>query len=491
MSQKPDYYALLGIFRDATQGEIKRAYFKAAQRLHPDKNKAPGETEFFLDIQQGYEILSDPEKRAEYDAKLSPEETLASPITERIFYSRQSLVHLREPQLLYTLLEWKPRQTEGKIPAPPLNICIIIDRSTSMQGQKMDMVKAATTQLMRSLRQDDIFGVVTFSDRADVVIPASYQANRNQLESRIQMIQPSGGTEMFQGLEAGVNEVRSSLETGRVNQIILLTDGHTYGDEQTCLSLAKEIGNRGINISAFGIGKDWNDSFLDSLANSTGGNAMYVADPQDIQKMLAEKFKALVNVYADEAVLEYNIPPGVDLTYAFRMLPESSPLTGESPMHLGPILQDTRLSVLLEFRIQPSAVTSDNVKLFDGLMNVVIPSRPTPIPPLRIRISRPVTDEPIAEPPSSDILHALSRMNLYRMQEIAQQEVDSGKYAEASRRLQHLATHLLESGERGLARTVLLEAENIIRKQSLTADGRKEIKYGTRALLLSGEEELI
>jgi hypothetical protein len=38
---------------------------------------------------------------------------------------------------------------------------------------------------------------------------------------------------------------------------------------------------------------------------------------------------------------------------------------------------------------------------------------------------------------------------------------------------------------------VLLEAENIIRKQSLSADGRKEIKYGTRALLLSGEEELI
>ena len=70
---KQDHYAILGVFRDASQEEIKRAYFEAAQRLHPDKNVAAGETELFLEIQKAYEILSNPKRRNLYDATLPPE----------------------------------------------------------------------------------------------------------------------------------------------------------------------------------------------------------------------------------------------------------------------------------------------------------------------------------------------------------------------------------------------------------------------------------
>ena len=141
MSTSSDYYSLLGVFRDATQDEIKRAYFEAAQRLHPDKNEAPGETEIFLDVQQAYDTLSSPEKRAAYDATLAPEDELIHPIVERISFSRESLVRLSESQLIYALLEWKPRQSENELNTPPLNVCLVLDRSTSMKGEKMDMVK--------------------------------------------------------------------------------------------------------------------------------------------------------------------------------------------------------------------------------------------------------------------------------------------------------------------------------------------------------------
>ena len=62
-------------------------------------------------------------------------------------------------------------------------------------------------QVLRSLRAQDILSVVTFSDRAEVVIPAAYYQERSRLEAKIQMIQPSGATEIYQGLEAGVKEV--------------------------------------------------------------------------------------------------------------------------------------------------------------------------------------------------------------------------------------------------------------------------------------------
>ena len=72
MAGEPDYYLMLGVRRAASQEEIRRAYLKAVQRLHPDKNVNPGETELFLEVQQAYEILGDPQRRSKYDATLPP-----------------------------------------------------------------------------------------------------------------------------------------------------------------------------------------------------------------------------------------------------------------------------------------------------------------------------------------------------------------------------------------------------------------------------------
>jgi Ca-activated chloride channel family protein len=257
MTITPDYYAILGILREASPEEIKRAYIEAAQRLHPDKNQAPGETEIFLEVQQAYELLSNPKRRKAYDATLPKEEQPSSPVFPEILYSRPHLVRLDEAQLIYVLLNMRVRRRDEKIPIPPLNVCLVLDRSTSMKDAKMDLLKAAAIQFLRDLRPEDIFSVIAFSDRAEVVIPAAYQKDRPKLEAQIRDIQASGATELFQGLESGMNEVRRGLGAQRVNHLILLTDGHTYGDEQACLDLATQAAGQGIGISGMGIGTDW------------------------------------------------------------------------------------------------------------------------------------------------------------------------------------------------------------------------------------------
>ncbi len=483
MLPKQDYYALLGVTRGASQEELKRAYFNAAQKLHPDKNTAAGETELFLDVQQAYEVLSNPKRRMQYDATLPPEENPALPYTYKVLYSRPNLVRLNEPQMLYLILELETPAAARQSPSPPLNACLVLDRSTSMQGEKMDIVKATAIQVLRNLRPQDILSVVTFSDRAEVIIPASYHQDKVRLEAKIQMIQPSGATEIYQGLEAGVKEVMRSLDGKRINHIILLTDGRTYGDEQQCLGLASKLAQHGIGISGMGIGQEWNDIFLDVLSTRTGGSSAYIAQPQDIKRLLLEKFNALAQTYAEDVTLDTGFVEGVELTYAFRLQPEPSPIAlGEDTLHLGAMLQETATQVIFEYMIHPKAVKSESLTVLDGTLKVAIASQIMPVPPFRMQLRRPITDTPETIPPPPQIIHALSRLMLYRMQERARQEAENGNIEGATRQLKTLASNLLTQGEHGLAETIVLEMENLQKQNALTIEGSKKIKYGTRSL---------
>jgi Ca-activated chloride channel homolog len=482
-SDKQDYYQLLGLRRDATQEDIKRAYFDAAQKLHPDKNTAAGETELFLDVQQAYETLSNPKRRVQYDAVLPPEEKIKLPYQYNLIYSRPNLIHMAEPQLLYVILELEAPLEARQSPAPPLNVCLVLDRSTSMKGEKMDVVKSAAIQVLRNLRPQDILSVVTFSDRAEVVIPAAFYQNRTQLEAKIQMIQPSGATEIYQGLEAGAKEVMHSLNSGRVNHIILLTDGHTYGDEQECLALASRVSEKGIGISAMGIGQEWNDIFLDVLATRTGGSSAFIVQPQDIKRLLLEKFNALAQIYAEEVVLSLMPREDVELAYAFRLQPDPSPIVLDAPLRLGTILQDASTQILFEYIIQPKAVKSDLTEILHGSLKVSITSHQLPVPPLPLQVDLPVADTPEQAPPDERIVQALSRLMLYRMQERAREEVRDGRIETATRHLQTLASSLISQGERSLAQTIMLEVDHLQKHSALSSEGSKKMNYGTRALL--------
>ena len=480
---KQDYYQLLGLRRDATQEDIKRAYFEAAQRLHPDKNTAVGETEIFLGVQQAYETLSNPQRRAKYDTVLPPEEQLKLPYQYNLIYSRPSLMQMNEAQMLYVILELEAPIEARHSPAPPLNVCLVLDRSTSMKGEKMDVVKAAAVQVLRNLRPQDILSVVTFSDRAEVVIPASFHQERSRLEAKIQMIQPSGATEIYQGLEAGVKEVIQSLDARRVNHIVLLTDGHTYGDEQECLALASRVSEMGIGISAMGIGQEWNDIFLDVLATRTGGSSAFIAHAQDIKRLLLEKFNALAQIYAEELVLSLVPREGVDLAYAFRIQPDPSPIVLDSPLRLGTILQDASTQILFEYIIQPKAVKSDLTDILRGTLKVSIASQLLPVPPLQLHARLPVSETAEQGPPDERIVQALSRLMLFRLQERAREEARNGRIDSATRHLQTLASNLISQGERGLAQTIMLEVDHLQKHSALSSEGSKKMNYGTRALL--------
>jgi Ca-activated chloride channel family protein len=489
MSSGVDHYQVLGVPRDAVPEEIRFAYFDAARRYHPDANPDPTVREQFLAIQQAYEILANPEKRQEYNASLPPPPPPPK-IKIGVRYSRNVIPYLDEPQLIYALIEIACTGVPDPSQYPPLQICLVIDRSTSMAGERMDMVKSNVVQFLRMLKPQDMVSIVTFSDRAEVVVPMGRVVDAAKLENRINMIHTTGGTELFKGLEAGLGQLHGARSSRSVRQLILLTDGHTYGDEKACTILAERAAGEGIMIHALGIGNEWNDSFLDRMTGSTGGNAFFVNSSKDLFRFFDQKLNNLALVYAKGVTLEYTAQPNIQMRYAFRLIPDVGPVQITSPIYLGDLAFGRNVSLLLEFYITYAPSSIKDLRLLDGKIKMQIPSQQESETRLFLNLSRPMGNEPEPELPSSDVLDALSHLSLYRLQERARQEVEEGNMAKATKHLQYLATHLLSLGDRDLAHTVLVEAEHIQQSHQFSKDGDKRIKYGTRALLLpSGMEQ--
>jgi len=484
MSKSSDYYSDLGLSRTASPEEIRHAYHKAARELHPDVSDAANANELFLRIQAAYDVLSDPGKRAKYDRTLPSEENTGPAVELTTLYSRSSLIKINEPQVVYVLVELIAPPQAKSIDSPPLNVCLVLDRSTSMHGERMDTVKSTAIELVRQLRQEDLVSIVTFSDRAEVLVSAGKRSEKGEIEKRIKMIQTGGGTEIFRGLEAGFFEVRSRYSNNSSNQIVLLTDGRTYGDEADCLRIADQAAIYGIGISGLGIGTEWNDVFLDSLASRTGGNSVYVSHTKDLDKFLREKFIGFGQIYAERVTFDVNLKPGVELRYTFRLSPDVNPLKSTSPIRLGSIPKELSLAFVLEFIVDPIVTFSGTLPIADGQISLDIPTRTNPNCILSMQLSRPVDDEGKSSPPPTRILNAISQLNLYRMQEKANQYLADGQFDDASRHLHNLATHLYSLGQNDLAQTALQEAANIDENQRLSESGKKTIKYGTRALLL-------
>ncbi len=98
------FYDQLGLPRDATPEEIRRAYHQLVFRLHPDKNVNKGETELFIDIHKAYECLSNPSRKKKYDESLPEAQVQSVMLDIKTYYSQASILRLREPQLIYSLL---------------------------------------------------------------------------------------------------------------------------------------------------------------------------------------------------------------------------------------------------------------------------------------------------------------------------------------------------------------------------------------------------
>src|SRR5512134_2311344 len=133
---------MLNVSVDATGDEIKHAYRQLARQVHPDMQNKQGTAVLFRQVQEAYDVLSDPIKRAAYDrqrveAGLSPK----SIFQWKMQPSRTALSVDIEEQVVYLLFDISAGQSDQVRGRQALNICLVLDRSTSMQGSRLEQTK--------------------------------------------------------------------------------------------------------------------------------------------------------------------------------------------------------------------------------------------------------------------------------------------------------------------------------------------------------------
>lgn len=485
MDVEKDYYAILGVTSSATDEEIKRAYRALARHYHPDSRTESVPTTLFHEIQTAYAVLSDAHRRHAYDrrrAELGLSEEAA--LSWEILLSQSQLCSLYEEQVIYLLVEIRPAAaTQGE--RLPLNLGLVIDRSTSMQGARLEHVKGAAYQIIDELHDDDALTVVTFNDRAEVVLPSQLGVNRARAKAQISTIQAGGGTEILQGIRAGLAELGKRHSKQVISHLILLTDGQTYGDEEDCIAEARQAGARRIGITAMGIGEDWNDTLLDKIATQSGGVSTYIASPGQVRALLQQRVRGLGAVFAQGLALEPRCAEGVWVERAFRTSPYLEPLTSTGGViNLGALQADAPVVIVLELSVA-QRVTGEH-RLLQLELTGDIPALGRQGDKLQRDIRCTFTStEPPPEPVPTAILSALSKVTLYRMQERAWEALERGDINTATHQLELMATRLFDLGEAQLARVAMLEAGRIAKGGTPTAKGRKKLKYGTRSLIIA------
>ena len=391
-------------------------------------------------------------------------------------------------QACYVMVDVSPNK-ELPTTRLPVNLCLIVDKSTSMQGIRLQQVKEATRKIIDNLETEDIFSLVTFSDRAEVLIPAKKNIDHARAKSIASTIQPNGGTEMFQGLLSGLQEVQRNRSDRTVNHIILLTDGQTYGDEADCLHHAEWAGHHQISLSAMGIGTDWNEDLLDAMATASTGSSIYIDSPRKIVEAFQATIRDLNTIVARELTLHIKAGKNIKLYEGYQISPHIRSLSVENEKtSLGPLSKTNSKTIILEFHIHNAPVPGQ-LELAELGFDGDVPSLPGTQSVAKILIEVDVMADKAPTPKvPPKIVTALGKLAIYRMHEKAMEDINQGNLTAATKRLEAMATRLLNLGETELAREAFLEAGRLSRTGQLSSEGKKKIRYGTRSLSVMPKE---
>jgi Ca-activated chloride channel family protein len=388
------------------------------------------------------------------------------------------------PQVGYLLVEAQPAMPPGR--PTPLNFCLVLDHSGSMQGAKLNNMKAATRRVIEMLTPEDIVSLVIFDDTVNVVLPATQATDKTALIGQVDTITEAGGTAMSLGLQAGQAELYKHLGPDRLSHMLLLTDGQTWGDEDTCRTIARSLGDLGVHVTALGLGDEWNEQLLDDLANATSGTSDYIADPATIDSFFQHAVQVAQGTAVQDSRLLLRLVQGVTPRAVYRATPIIANLgyqpigDSEVAVKLGDLSYGSGSSILIELLI--SKHTAGSFRLAQAELRFIPVGQDTTTHMVKQDVLLDFTNDPQAPAYTPHVMNLVEKVTAFKLQTRALSEAEAGNISGATQKLRAAATRLLDMGELDLAEKTQQQADLLERGENMNAGAQKELRYATRRL---------
>jgi Ca-activated chloride channel family protein len=239
---------------------------------------------------------------------------------------------------------------------PPVNVAIVLDRSGSMQGDKLAQAREAALVALDMLDERDILSVVTYDDTVSVLVPATRLSDTRRIAALIRRIEPGGMTALFAGVSKGASEVRKFIRDERVNRVILLSDGLANvgpASPGALGDLGASLRKEGISVTTIGLGLGYNEDLMVRLAGASDGNHSFVESSEDLVRIFAAEFRDILNVVARDVEIEITCRGGVT---PLGVLGREADIVGQSVLlDLSQIYGNQEKYVLLEVELPAGA----------------------------------------------------------------------------------------------------------------------------------------
>lgn len=215
----------------------------------------------------------------------------------------------------------------------PLNIALVIDRSGSMADKgKLDYALIAAQDLVDRLDKSDRLAVIIYDDVAEVLVPSTAVTDPVTIKKRIAEVASRGSTNLGGGLALGHDEVNKYFDREAVNQVVILSDGLANQGITDPTQLRQLVGawsEKGIRVTTMGLGTDFNEDLMMSLANASGGHYYFIESPTQLAAIYEKELMTLMQTVAKDVKIQLQLADGVQFknVYGYDAKVEGSKLT--------------------------------------------------------------------------------------------------------------------------------------------------------------------
>lgn len=315
---------------------------------------------------------------------------------------------------------------------PKLNLSLVLDRSGSMDGEKMRRAREATCYCIDQLLPADRLSVVIFDNVIEVLIPSQYAGNKAQLKALLSEVYARNSTALHEAWVRGGLQVSEHLTEGAINRVVLITDGlanEGLTNTDHIVSQTRGLAERNVSTSTIGIGDDFNEDLLIPMAQAGGGNSWHVKTADDMQRIFAVELEGLIAQLAHTVTLGLVPADGVrvsDVLNDFEM--------NETGRYKLPNLQaGAPLEVVVQLRV-PAQTAGTRLRLLDTRLGF------TPQEMSAAEVIKPVleiefeTEEAVERlPVNHEVAKAVQMLMNARARQEAMRHMDAGDYAGSQR----------------------------------------------------------